>query len=671
YNKAGLLERVLHNQTEYVSNVNYNAKGQRTFIHYGNGTNSEFVYNSLNYSLVQLITNRISDSKKLQHLNYTFDAVGNIVQINDTAHQTVYFNNAAVNSEGKYTYDALYRLKTATGRELLGLGMPGNDDFINTIPNPNDSSAVGNYTQCYNYDKLGNFLEMKHVASQSQHCWTREYYYNQNNNYLLGHSLQNPDYTYDAHGNVTSMPHLPVMEWDTKNQLTKAGNGTMNAFYSYDSTNNRSRKVVEKQNGNIREERLYFGNYELFRKYVSNVLVTERTTNHISDGTKRIALVDVLTVENEVVLSTPISNIRYQYDNHLGSSSLELDESAAVISYEEYHAFGTTSYRSGRSETEVSLKRYKYVGKERDEETGLYYYGVRYYAGWIARFISTDPVKAERTWVTPYNYCQNNPINRIDPTGALDGEPPYKGANPELFVEDSTALKSNNGQKLKENPYEVNKRGGLTLAGDISMALDDIRSIVPDKYKSRIKADEKNKISFNVENLTSDDINSDAGLRLLFDIIHKSAYDYKYEVSEKTVGMHRVTGKEVSYDLKAVYGISNLSITPRMKYFDRSFKPVGNFSGHVTIHPNALFFEKIDGTEFQKHRADVVFHELQENFERTDNKLPYIYQDPKNISREDPLKKDLGAHGVAIKKAFYLNDKIKSRKPGEGTTKYK
>lgn len=67
------------------------------------------------------------------------------------------------------------------------------------------------------------------------------------------------------------------------------------------------------------------------------------------------------------------NHIRYPYDNHLGSASLELNEKAEIISYEEYHPFGTTSYRSGRTETEVSLKRYKYVGKERDDETGLYY----------------------------------------------------------------------------------------------------------------------------------------------------------------------------------------------------------------------------------------------------------------------------------------------------------
>ena len=109
--------------------------------------------------------------------------------------------------------------------------------------------------------------------------------------------------------------------------------------------------------------------------------------------------------------------IRYQIDNHLGSASLELDESAAIISYEEYHPFGTTSYRAGRSDTETSLKRYKYVGKERDEETGLYYYGARYYASWIGRFVSVDPLNDDYPELSSYQYASNRPIIAID----LDG----------------------------------------------------------------------------------------------------------------------------------------------------------------------------------------------------------------------------------------------------------
>ena len=113
----------------------------------------------------------------------------------------------------------------------------------------------------------------------------------------------------------------------------------------------------------------------------------------------------------------PVAVIRYQYDNHLGSASLELDENANIISYEEYHPFGTTSYRSGRTETETSQKRYKYVGKERDEETGLYYYGFRYYAAWLCRFVSVDPLQFEYPQLTPYQYAGNKPITYMDIEG--------------------------------------------------------------------------------------------------------------------------------------------------------------------------------------------------------------------------------------------------------------
>jgi RHS repeat-associated protein len=100
---------------------------------------------------------------------------------------------------------------------------------------------------------------------------------------------------------------------------------------------------------------------------------------------------------------------------------LELDKQGNIISYEEYHPFGTTSYRSGKTETEVSLKRYKYCGKERDEETGLYYYGMRYYAAWICRFISVDPLQFEYPYYTPYQYAGNKPISFIDLDGAEPG----------------------------------------------------------------------------------------------------------------------------------------------------------------------------------------------------------------------------------------------------------
>ena len=89
-------------------------------------------------------------------------------------------------------------------------------------------------------------------------------------------------------------------------------------------------------------------------------------------------LIETKTVDGNGPPFTPTSLLRLQLDTHLGSSTLELDEQAQVISYEEYFAYGNTSYQVQSSGIEISPKRYRYTGKERDEESGFYYYGARY-----------------------------------------------------------------------------------------------------------------------------------------------------------------------------------------------------------------------------------------------------------------------------------------------------
>ena len=60
---------------------------------------------------------------------------------------------------------------------------------------------------------------------------------------------------------------------------------------------------------------------------------------------------------------------------------------------------------------------YLYNGKELDEETGLYYYGARYYDPKMSVWYSTDPMQEKYPWVTTYGYCINNPIKLVDPNG--------------------------------------------------------------------------------------------------------------------------------------------------------------------------------------------------------------------------------------------------------------
>ena len=276
------------------------------------------------------------------------------------------------------------------------------------------SNACRNYTLNYNYDELGNILQIQNIAQNGN--WTRNYFYPSNSNKLIGHTSGQTEYTYDAAGNMLTMPHLNEMGWDENNMLIEAdlgGGGT--AYYRYDSSGNRVRKVIV--NGNVKKERLYVGEWELWQQSSADTLQTERETLSIADDQKSFLQLETLTVNNGNTVATPNTNWRYQYDNHLGSAALELDSSANIISYEEYYPFGSTSYRSGKSAAEVSLKRYRYCGKERDEETGLYYYGARYYAAWIGRFISVDPLAEKFPQLTPYNYVGNKPITHKDLEG--------------------------------------------------------------------------------------------------------------------------------------------------------------------------------------------------------------------------------------------------------------
>ncbi|KMQ50396.1 putative insecticidal toxin protein [Chitinispirillum alkaliphilum] len=139
------------------------------------------------------------------------------------------------------------------------------------------------------------------------------------------------------------------------------------------------------------------------------------------DDTSRIAIVnhwmqDDFLRETDSPSDLNKNKIRYQYGNHLGSASLELNDTGALISYEEYFPYGGTSFTCGTNQKEVKLKEYRYTGKERDEATGLYYYGARYYAAWIGRWLSADPA-GPVDGLNLYEYVRGNPVGLVDPDG--------------------------------------------------------------------------------------------------------------------------------------------------------------------------------------------------------------------------------------------------------------
>ena len=181
-----------------------------------------------------------------------------------------------------FTYDALYRLTKATGRE--NDGQTQSTAFyagyswhtMGAVPTATGGPVLRRYTQSYAYDAVGNLTEMTHQSGDPGGAvlWRRGYALHAANNQLLSTSLPGDDpdepsthsasYGHNARGALTFVPHLKPgvtanLVRDFRDQLRRAdlNSGGDVAWYSYDAGGERVRKVILK--GAVREERLYLG----------------------------------------------------------------------------------------------------------------------------------------------------------------------------------------------------------------------------------------------------------------------------------------------------------------------------------------------------------------------------------------------------------------------------
>jgi len=471
-----------------VRNIDYNAKGQRELIEYGNGAITHYHYEDTTFRLIHLYTRRDARYDQdcggkpppprfvapipeqlipnipcgIQNLRYTYDPVGNITHIHDLAQPRVFFDNQCIEASNDYLYDPIYRLIAASGREHKGNDRPpgpSNRTREHNVPYPAPCSnnELQRYTEHYRYDEVGNIMEMAHrvggtLDNLGQVQWRRRYQYTTFNNQLRSTSRPGEDpkpeysdnpadyykdtYSHDRHGNMITMPHLSGMMWDFKDQLLNTTKQVVNdepppdvkvpetTHYVYDSNGQRIRKVTFRQNGSKKDERIYLGGVEIYRQFNGNGIdiKLQRESVHVMDDTQRVALIETKTIDDTGVMDARNNDvvdeavIRYQINNHLGSACVELNGEASVISYEEYHPYGTTAYHAKNRSVRAAAKRYRYSGKERDEENGFYYFGMRYCAAWLGRWMSADSIFLIGN-PNLYSFSNLNPLRFRDSEG--------------------------------------------------------------------------------------------------------------------------------------------------------------------------------------------------------------------------------------------------------------
>ena len=546
YNLGGQLEKVHGYKSygyDYVSKIGYDKFEQRTYLKYCNGAETFYTYDPQRRRLQNLTVN--SGGNTIMDNAYTYDAVSNVLSV---------VNGASVPQSGKaggqmahtYTYDALYRLVSATGtytgadNKTASYTLAMGYDNMHRITSKRQILTQNNvqfngtlnagYDLSYTYGtETGKKFQLANVKDVNYRTEeTPSESENVNNNHA---------YEYDANGNLvyvnTSRTKKDGMadektaerklKWDEENRLLASDDNGFVTNYWYDADGERTVKTSGESDQVYVNSEFAGGrtNTAKFSLYVSPYLVANqggRYTKHIYIGSQRVVSkigdfdsygsdprriqyagseTDGLSVDykqkyvqqlqvikdNYATFAVPYNgednndyvdgkgfccndgsleaaqaraiaaNIAkakavngnfkenddyekmqfYYQPDHLGSSSYITNLDGEVVQHIEYVPFGEVFIEE---RNDVWNTPYLFNAKEFDEETGMYYYGARYYEPRLSLWISVDPISnydprnnenyldgehnlgVYNTFnLAPYGYCYQNPIRLIDPNG--------------------------------------------------------------------------------------------------------------------------------------------------------------------------------------------------------------------------------------------------------------
>jgi RHS repeat-associated protein len=522
YDRAGALGHVALDDVPVVSRIAYDAKGQRTLVTYGNGVMTRLAYDPDSFELVRLRSERFESpdplicrplGAALQDLEYAYDVAGNITAITDrTPGSGVRANpdarrvdDAALRAAlaagdalvRRFAYDPLYRLVSATGRECAGadtsppwadgprcgFGSGGHG----TPDQDNAPSMTAPYRQTYRYDAGDNLTRLGHNggAGAAVRVFATAAGSNRLSTLSLGDSRI--EYRHDGAGNLVQETNSRHFEWDHADRMKafriQAGDAepSVHTQYLYASDGQRVKKLVRRQGGAIETTTYVAGVFERHHRRPPRGAGSASTIVHVGDGEQRV----MEARHGEPHPDDRGPAVRYMLADHLGSVSVALDDSGSFVNREEWAPFGETTFGG------FARKRYRFNGKERDEESGLYYFDARYYAPWTGRFTGCDPADpAETGSLNRYAGLGGNPVNLVDPDGRNPNKPKVTGPSKRQLVLDAILRTVFGGggeepKKAPEPPVELDRSGDDDPRDEREKSKREGEALKRDKNKQR------------------------------------------------------------------------------------------------------------------------------------------------------------------------------------------
>jgi|GEM_PF-752730 len=378
------------NSINYVTNATYGADSSLTGFVSGNSPTFTGITNAFGFNrrLQPLTMSATAPSQTVFSIGYDFHAgTGSSGFGTDNGNVWGIINYKDQTRNQTFSYDPLNRLTSAqnAGTDCSVLALQGKTKF---------------WGNSYVYDAWGNLLQKNITKCSAEHLLATADAQNRIH-------VPTPDYVYDAAGNMTTNVTDGVTSiYDPENRISTATSNSITTTYTYDSDGNR----VRKSTGNLAANGTLY--WYLTPGVVSETDLAGTTqSEYIFFDGERVARRDG---------ATGTGGVFYYFSDDLKTASV-ITDSAGVIKVEsDYYPWGGELQFVNNDSN-----HYKFTGKERDSETGLDYFGARYYSNGLGRFVSPDPLLTTLRPENPqtfnrYAYTLNNPVRYVDRNGLYE-----------------------------------------------------------------------------------------------------------------------------------------------------------------------------------------------------------------------------------------------------------